>query len=440
MAMRRLIIHRFRGIREGVLEDLGKINLLIGPNNSGKTAILEMLYLGTLAGRDCDLVMKYGVPSAWPAKTLLPKDMLGYEALPRLRVRHSENKKWSESPVYITEEKTLEIVLEQLPEGHPLRDFELSLAPGTPGRGHGFAKADVQRVSLFRLEPWSDEEKIPDRRLIPDLFNQRSVVLDKGPWVYLWETPFVYMWERTEPLDYLAIWSLEGKSPEPTKVLFFDFHTAEQHFLEYFASRAYKTIPDWEDKIARHMGTVFQELKGTRISVKPLEGQKWTGYVEWPHKTPIPIDHFGDGARHAFKVLAALIALAESVDEDHPGLFLWEDPELFMHPATLGRLLETVMEIVADKPIQVFMTTQSLEVIVWLSVLSDQGRIPQGLLQVSALTLEKDGTLVVDKFTTTKMRRWLLSGFDLRQAPKVMTTLLPFSWRLKTNQEEELLW
>ncbi len=55
--IKRLVVHRFRGIREGVLDDLGKINLLIGPNNSGKTAILEMLYLGGTSGRPVQLIL-----------------------------------------------------------------------------------------------------------------------------------------------------------------------------------------------------------------------------------------------------------------------------------------------------------------------------------------------------------------------------------------------
>ena len=433
MAIKRLVVHRFRGIREGVLEDFGKINLLIGPNNSGKTAILEMLYLGTLAGRDCDLVMKYGVPSAWPAKTLLPRDMLGYEALPRLRDRHGENKKWSDSPAYITEEKTMGIVLEQLSEEHPLGDFELSLAPGTPGRGHGFAKADVQRVSLFRLEPWSDEEKTPDGKMIPDLFNQHGVLLDKGPWVYLWELPFVYKWERTKPLDHLAIWAFEGVMPDPTKVLFFDFHSADQHFLEYFASKAYKTILDWENEIARHMGSVFQELKGARISVKPLEGQKWTGYVEWPNKTPIPIDHFGDGARHAFKVLAALVALAESVDEDHPGLFLWEDPELFMHPVSLNHLLKEMLIILKYKPIQIFLTSQSFETTALLTANIKELNLEE-TYRVFRLDLKHD-QLYAAKYRYNNVLAWLESGMDLRFWGTEDN--LPISYKYERLPEEE---
>lgn len=38
-----LTIHRFRGLRDLILEDLGQINVLVGVNNSGKTSVLEAI-------------------------------------------------------------------------------------------------------------------------------------------------------------------------------------------------------------------------------------------------------------------------------------------------------------------------------------------------------------------------------------------------------------
>lgn len=40
-----LTIGRFRGLRDVSLKDLGQINILVGPNNSGKTSVLEVLSL-----------------------------------------------------------------------------------------------------------------------------------------------------------------------------------------------------------------------------------------------------------------------------------------------------------------------------------------------------------------------------------------------------------
>jgi AAA15 family ATPase/GTPase len=38
-----ITIHRFRGLRDLTLQDLGEINLLVGVNNSGKTSVLEAI-------------------------------------------------------------------------------------------------------------------------------------------------------------------------------------------------------------------------------------------------------------------------------------------------------------------------------------------------------------------------------------------------------------
>jgi len=38
-----LTIHRFRGLRDLALQELGQINLLVGANNSGKTSVLEAI-------------------------------------------------------------------------------------------------------------------------------------------------------------------------------------------------------------------------------------------------------------------------------------------------------------------------------------------------------------------------------------------------------------
>jgi AAA15 family ATPase/GTPase len=50
-----ITIHQFRGLRDLELKDLGRINLLVGINNSGKTSVLEALsiYCHPLDIRGC---------------------------------------------------------------------------------------------------------------------------------------------------------------------------------------------------------------------------------------------------------------------------------------------------------------------------------------------------------------------------------------------------
>ncbi len=43
--LRRLEIKNFKGIKEGTLEGLAQVNLLVGRNNSGKSTILDALIM-----------------------------------------------------------------------------------------------------------------------------------------------------------------------------------------------------------------------------------------------------------------------------------------------------------------------------------------------------------------------------------------------------------
>jgi len=410
----RLVIHRFRGIREGTIEDFGKINVLIGPNNSGKTAILEMLHLAGVSGRKCEVLIPDVEPSAWEATTLNRRDFLYKEPMPNLRERHNEPKVWNDSPAALTDEYTLSIELAHIPKNYPLRKFTLAAPPEEGGRKPAFGKHDITRVSMFRLLP--NTVTVPEP-LMPDYFDRKGVTLKDSSWVYLWEDPWVYRWNKAKPADYFAIWAIEGQIPNADRVLFFDLHTAIELFEQGFTKLTYRKVKNWESTIAAHLGNVFPELQGARVNIKPHVGNKWTGFIEFPDKEPIPVDHFGDGARHAFKILAAVIALREPVSEERPGLFLWEDPELFMHPATLGHLLNEVIDLVKDVPIQVFLTTQSLEVLAWFVNMVEQGHPCTNEFRVYRLNL-KQGTLETKPFVSKGIASWFRLFGDPRLTPK----------------------
>ncbi len=436
--IKRLVIHRFRGIKQGTLEDFGKINVLIGPNNSGKTAILEMLYLASVADRECEILIPDVEPSAWQATTLNKRDFLYQEPMLRLRKRHNEPKVWESSPAVLTDEYTLRVELTHIPQKYPLKKFTLVGPPEEGGRKPAFGKRDVTHISLFRLSP--NSISVPES-LIPDYFDAQKVTLENAYWVYLWEDSWVYRWDKEKPADYFAIWAVEGQLPEAEHVLFFDLHTATELFEQKFSKSAYHEITNWENYVSEHLGNVFPEMRGAKVNMKPYKGNKWTGYIEFPDREPIPIDHFGDGARHAFKVLATLIALQKRASsENKPGLFLWEDPELFMHPSTLGRLLEEVIELVKDVPIQVFLITQSLEVIAWLAHLVTQKNEEQkSLSKIYYLNL-KEGQLNSCIFEIDSALSWLKGGLDLREIETGLVEEFPLTWTFRSYEKGEAPW
>lgn len=437
--IKRLAIHRFRGIREGLLEDLGKINLLIGPNNSGKTAILELLYLGGTSNRPAHLIledvpMEEGENVVFQATTSLRSDFLGLEPLPRLRQRHGHSDQLTGIPTEITEEGGLEINLAGYLPQSPIGRFSL----GSPDKTR-FYKEDMERIALFAL----DHPKGLPSVLIPEKFvRDYQFTQENARWHYLWDQAFVYKETNRHPqedktLEVLAVWAWEAAQPV-FHTLLFDFHTANAHFNPKFSQWAKQQEWDWLEKIRVHFTKVFPEVPVDRIEVDDApENQKGeAGYIRYKGRRLL-IDQFGDGARHAFKVLATLTALAESVDKEHPGLFLWEDPELFMHPATLGRLLQEVLNLIQNKPVQVFITTQSLEVLAYIGELLSKEKVLD--IKVVSLAL-KEGVLKTRGFTKEQMLDWLESGFDLRDVDSALLETLPFRWKLKSRKMEEPLW
>jgi len=396
-----LTIHHFRGIREGVIKNLQAINVLIGPNNSGKSALLELLYLGGLSRRTCQLITETIEPPVHAATTLVARDFLSYAPTERLRRRHGYAVRETDSfLIDLDKEQNLILELPDLPATHPLHRFRLAAeAP--------FRKIDTQRALLFSLA--KPDYAPPD--LIPPLLNTYRPELPYQRWHYVWDQRWVHRWNCAHPLDRLAIWAEAGDGMAE-HVLFFDFHTAHAHFEGAFAQQCYRTVSKWEERIAQSMANVFPDIAGVRVNVKPTPtGTTWGGYLELPDRTlPIEIDQFGDGARHAFKVLAALIALVDRAEQHEPGLFLWEDPELFMHPATLGRLLDEVARLVAGKPVQVFMSTQSLEVLSWLALAMRETEQQTSLKPADVCTLRLQlvgGTLQVQTFPGESIGGWM---------------------------------
>lgn len=415
----RLIAHRFRGIREGVMDECAKLNVLVGPNNSGKTAVLEMLYLAAVSGREGGLVLEDG--SRFEANVPLRHDFLGYRPLPRIWARHGQSLHWEKSPGGVTEEQALWYQLKALPEDHPLRHFRIVPPLGEAGYEiEGFDRKDVQSIALFALE---QPRELPGE-MTSDWLSTK-VQAEETRLTYLWYPDFVFKGQaaRKDSLDHLAIWALAGADKQhpvkiaPERVMFFDFHVTHAHFHRRFWEFAYNAVPDWYERLAQAMRRIFPDMADGRVEINPAPNDQgaalMVGDVRLPGHHPIRIDNFGDGARHAFKVLAGLIALAETVDEEHPGLFLWEDPELFMHPTTLGRLVDEMVNLVRERPIQMFVSTQSLETIAHLTHQASKHRIAAEDLKAFRMKL-KEGRLILATFKYSNLISWLQDGMDPR--------------------------
>jgi len=397
---------------------------LVGPNNSGKTALMEMLYLTAVSGRPCSLEST-SINKSLSARVPVERDFLGLQPLPRLWRRHGEPEKWKNPSGSVSDAKALYYRL-SLGEDHFLNDFRLIPPPSGEIEFGGFSREDLSTLSLFKLER---SKEIPFELVEPYLGSDLEI--EEHLISYLWYPPFV--WRQKG----LAVWALKGKEPDPGRILFFDFLTVHEHFQQEFFDFAFHNVADWEEKISESMAKIFPEMDGAQVTLKvhgKIKGMV-TGYVKFPGQLPIPIDAFGDGVRHAFKVLAVLLALTELTGDNHTALFLWEDPETFMHPGALHRLLKEVMRLLKGKPVQVFIATQSMEAIASVAeILKKQSGnlIKPEDFRLYRLYLE-NGILKSSTFYERNLQAWLTSSKDPRfwESPD-----LPFIY-LHLGEDEE---
>ena len=244
------------------------------------------------------------------------------------------------------------------------------------------------------------------RQLIPGL---ELSIPAKARVVYFWDRPLTYHFAGQ------AAWVLTGQVAPAHNTFFYDAQKTLEHLPTEFYQRMVQRVPGWTHKLAERMGRVLGLSEPFSVLFMPAgaERQWMQGQIAPPDRPALPIDDFGDGARAVFKVLAPLIALAEGVTDDEPGVFLWEEPELFQNPVTLGRLLAEVADLAKNKPLQVFIASHSLEVVAHLVALVERGALADADLNTLRTHLHQ-GTLTTSRFSAEEVRRWTAMQLDVR--------------------------
>lgn len=397
-----LLIRDFRGIRTGRIAGFKKINVFVGPNNSGKSALIEALYLAGAVGRPAGLTIHGGdeisEPEIYAARVAQP-DLLNSHPMARVRARHNDMEKKSKSGRWL--EGIFQI--EPPDPNLPFAGFDL-----TAGEG-GFDRDEIEDIALFAVDGKENPGDIS--KLADKLMGDRDIsALKDKRMVFCWDPGLSYYYRGS------ACWLIQGEIASARKTLFFDPSSIQTHMTRDFYGRMLKLIPGWSQQLARYFKPILGLEEPLNLHFFPVEtgGGQWVQAWIAPEDRPaIPIDAFGDGARSAFKLIAPLVAVSHMAGSGSPGLLLWEEPESFQNPRTLARLLAQVLNLIKDKPVQIFMATHSLEVVAHLTALLNSGRLSDDELLLFRLDL-KDGELLSSWFDADNLRAWLESGLDPR--------------------------
>jgi AAA15 family ATPase/GTPase len=352
-------IHRFRGLRDLQLENLGQINLFVGNNNSGKTTVLEA------ASIFCDPLNEfrwYETGLNRETTTISPIDFLTW-LFPQ---EANNNTDLSPENIEISLSASGRFPIETLSASYEtfteITRFPVKLEDGIEEREQESEALRVKvSISAKGLQPTLREElTFYDYRSLPPNKLRRPRLPNQIV------TPFSH---RTSRLT-LKLWS---------EVVEADLKSETIELLRFFDP----AIQD-VDFISPTQSRQFISIKHAKLGRAPL-------YT------------FGDGLRRIF-------TLATTIPRVRGGLLLIDELETTIHTKALEKTFNWLVNACISNDVQLFATTHSLEA---LDAILEASREHANLV-VYRLQQEKTQTTATrfDKEMTLRLREEL--GMEMR--------------------------
>lgn len=328
-----LDIQQFRAIRQLKIEGLGRVNLITGRNNTGKSSVLEAL---RILASDASPSVIYSI----------------------LRSREEDAGETDEATRPLDAEGSFQ--LSSLFHGFPL--FSAELEPIV------IASTGGQRPMKVSLEAaWLSEEPDGTRRIVSrqsvsfgeprqlELFGEREglpgLVIEAGGA------------RRIFPLDYLRRYPLRFRTQRPDAIS--ELHLPCVFVSPYGGERTATLGPLW-DKIA--LSDLEKDVvEALRIIDPEISAVSMIG-GEGPRQArtaivraggiprPVPLRSFGDGLNRLFGIILSLVNAKD-------GLLLIDEFENGMHHTVQADVWRAVFRVASRLDIQVVATSHSWDAI-----------------------------------------------------------------------------
>lgn len=367
-------IKNFRGIKEGKIKGLRKVNILIGANNCGKSTILEALQFLRA-----------------PIRAVSDLDM---PVLQELLLRRARRRALDIRDFFF-----------RYKVGEPI-EFEILNSEGPPMK-ISVVFQNTNAVKFSFLHP-------PDNQLVlavnVNLGSKDSVNMET-----VWTTTNV-----NNPVDFIK--NIKPPQLPEDKASLWAYLLSLIDELEFLGTSVFvdaELVKKIEEVERAFWGRIFEERtdKALKDSLNEIyntriENFNFTPYVTNPSRQEsdrfklyaalpeysVHIDDYGEGLRYALSILTVASKL------DHTALLI-EEPEVHQHTGALLPIFTDLLKLSEKNHLQLFVTTHSLDVVRVLSELCDD-------VGIFHLTLDFEGNLSARQIFAPDAKLFMDLGVD----------------------------
>lgn len=341
LPFRQIGIDGFRGLRQLRLERLGRINLLVGANNSGKTSVLEAL----------SLICQPGKPAECLAM-IRRRDFGGLDESRLQSLRWCFAKRDTESPDFLSQSANFGIVScnFSVTGKTPLRHLQITFSEFTgqpaneplPGSSCGSSEFEehglAQGAELAYLSEWETSPK------------SSSIVADS-------RKTSIRLWEGSDTVVSVSDTQRTGIESETITPYSYQINRIQVKSLSN--QKFFDGALDVTDLLREFDADVL------KVEVASIIGERPAIYIQHKKLGWAPLSIFGDAMRRA-------LLLASILPRLRGGVLLIDEIEVGIHISALQRVFKWLHDAARSLGIQVFVTTHSLDALdAMLAVCSD---------------------------------------------------------------------
>jgi hypothetical protein len=320
-------VQNFRTFKDLTIDRLGRVNLIVGKNNVGKTALLEALWIWAHDEYWDDLtdqILEAGSSNGRPSSELLEER---YEAIRHLLHGRPAPESWGDVSSDIKEPERAHIYLGPSRDDNPTEGLYLHVA----ARGGS-------RINWFRLEAsrWDPDEK--DYEVVGTLSLKGTGPSSTTKELQPVEAVFVSSTSLRE-IEQRELWSAAVRDGKKSNVLGL-LRSIEEEVKDVNSVRQPFLRAQPRGRSVRAEGGLVE----TQRFVVTREGSP----------VPVPIHSLGEGME---RTLSIGLGLAGGED----GLALIDEIENGIHYSAQPKLWRTIFETAKELDVQVFATTHSYD-------------------------------------------------------------------------------